>query len=398
MRQCCFESFQLLGHEAVVRFELQGFGFQLHGFGGIAGAEMGFGGGVEIGGVGGGGGDGFLGEFDGFVEPLVAAGAEPGEIVLGFGISGVGGDDVLQVFVGGVETFFGVFGFADVVQGGDDVGGKVGIFLKDLAEAIEFQQFLQMKLNGSHVVGGAGGAEVVPMHLGPGVVVGPGEDFTETSGALHLQAGGMVESAFEIDGGGEFVAFFTGEAGELEVGIHGLVALRKPKGDLEFAACLGIPALIDEEATGLAMRVGGETALEDCESIESECECRAVLAMEQAGHGVDQLGLIEIGAIGLEIVKETGEGAVLGVKGEQVCDGGGHGLLIAGGAGGLLAQEEQGVGKALVFGCQFDQPIVGKIELAVHGGGVFGVDGDGLRKEMLGAMDIHVPPGPATNG
>src|ERR1019366_3691134 len=100
----------------------------------------------------------------------------------------------------------------------------------------------------------------------------------------------------------EFVAFFTGEAGELEVGIHGLVALRKAKGDLEFAACLGIPALIDEEATGLAMRVGGETALEDCENIERECECRAVLALEQAAHGVDQLGLIEIGAIGLEIV------------------------------------------------------------------------------------------------
>src|ERR1019366_10386317 len=53
MRQCCFESFQLLGHEAVVGFELQGPGFQLHRFGGVAGAVMGFGGGVEIGGVGG---------------------------------------------------------------------------------------------------------------------------------------------------------------------------------------------------------------------------------------------------------------------------------------------------------------------------------------------------------
>ena len=86
----------------------------------------------------------------------------------------MGCEHVAQIFVSGVETFFGVGGSASLLESGDDVAGQAGIVVKNLAQLVEVKKFLKVELQSRHVVGFLSGAEIVPMHFGPGIGVGPG--------------------------------------------------------------------------------------------------------------------------------------------------------------------------------------------------------------------------------
>src|SRR5688500_15500279 len=98
-----FESVELFLHERVVWAGLEGAGFKLNGLIDVPVGKVGFGGGIEIGGIIGGERDGAVGEVECLLEVHPGACAEPGKIVGRFGVAVVPIGAILELSVGALE-------------------------------------------------------------------------------------------------------------------------------------------------------------------------------------------------------------------------------------------------------------------------------------------------------
>src|SRR6266849_4880434 len=118
----------------------------------------------------------------------------------------------------------------------------------------------------------------------------------------------------------------------------------KPKRHLKLTVGLCVPTLIDKEGSDNGMCLCGSAGERKRNAAKGVRENGKFFALGEPGDGVDQFGMVEIGAVSLQVGEETGEGAEFGVEGDEAGDGRGKVSVIPRCSSGLIAEKAKGGG------------------------------------------------------